>query len=164
MCFLGYSSFHKGYKCLDMDSGCVYISRDVIFDENIFSFQKTTSQSPAAHSSNLHALQMGNNSVNMDCSCVQIAVLANPVPAENPAATSQQSTSKNPLQQGSAPRHVSSPSTWESPPRTAGDSPTQHCTTDPTTTGYVPDQGDLSPDSAGPTKGSATSALPPVSD
>jgi hypothetical protein len=30
--------------------------------------------------------------------------------------------------------------------------------------GYVPDQGDLSPDSAGPTKGSATSALPPVPD
>lgn len=27
--FIGYSSLHKGYKCLDMDSGRVYISRDV---------------------------------------------------------------------------------------------------------------------------------------
>jgi hypothetical protein len=25
--FIGYSSLHKGYKCLDMDSGRVYISR-----------------------------------------------------------------------------------------------------------------------------------------
>lgn len=35
--FLGYSSLHKGYKCLDRSTGRVYISRDVIFDENIFS-------------------------------------------------------------------------------------------------------------------------------
>jgi hypothetical protein len=69
-----------------MDSGCVYISRDVIFDETIFPFQKTTSQSPAAPSSNLHALQMGNISVNMDCSCVQIAVPANPLPVSPPSA------------------------------------------------------------------------------
>lgn len=38
--FLGYSSHHKVYKCLDQDSGCVYISRDVIFDENIFPFAR----------------------------------------------------------------------------------------------------------------------------
>jgi hypothetical protein len=29
---------HKGYKCLDISTGRVYISRDVIFDENIFPF------------------------------------------------------------------------------------------------------------------------------
>jgi hypothetical protein len=34
--FIGYSSLHKGYKCLDMDTGLVYLSRDVIFDEGIF--------------------------------------------------------------------------------------------------------------------------------
>jgi histone deacetylase 1/2 len=34
--FLGYSNMHKGYKCLDISSGRVYISRDVIFDEAIF--------------------------------------------------------------------------------------------------------------------------------
>lgn len=36
--FLGYSTLHKGYKCLDVSTGRVYISRDVIFDENIFPF------------------------------------------------------------------------------------------------------------------------------
>jgi hypothetical protein len=29
---------HKGYKCLDISTGRVYIFRDVIFDENIFPF------------------------------------------------------------------------------------------------------------------------------
>jgi hypothetical protein len=36
--FLGYSNLHKGYKCLDVPSGWVYISRDVIFDETVFPF------------------------------------------------------------------------------------------------------------------------------
>ena len=38
--FLGYSTLHKGYKCLDLDSGRIYISRDVIFDEDVFPFSK----------------------------------------------------------------------------------------------------------------------------
>jgi histone deacetylase 1/2 len=37
--FLGYSPLHKGVKCLDVSTGRVYISRDVVFDENIFPFQ-----------------------------------------------------------------------------------------------------------------------------
>jgi hypothetical protein len=36
--FLGYSSLHKGYECLDVPSGRVYISHDVIFDESVFPF------------------------------------------------------------------------------------------------------------------------------
>ncbi|WVZ71271.1 hypothetical protein U9M48_019877 [Paspalum notatum var. saurae] len=36
--FLGYSSMHKGFKCLDISTGCIYVSRDVVFDENIFPF------------------------------------------------------------------------------------------------------------------------------
>jgi transposase InsO family protein len=38
--FLGYSNIHKGFKCLDINSGRIYISRDVIFDETIFPFSK----------------------------------------------------------------------------------------------------------------------------
>jgi histone deacetylase 1/2 len=38
--FLGYSNLHKGFKCLDIPNGRVYISRDVTFDENMFPFSK----------------------------------------------------------------------------------------------------------------------------
>ena len=36
--FLGYSPQHKGAKCLDISTGRVYISRDVVFDETKFPF------------------------------------------------------------------------------------------------------------------------------
>jgi histone deacetylase 1/2 len=36
--FLGYSNSHKGLKCLDPSEGRVYISRDIVFDENVFPF------------------------------------------------------------------------------------------------------------------------------
>jgi histone deacetylase 1/2 len=36
--FLGYSPRHKGVKCLEISTGRVYISRDVVFDENVFPF------------------------------------------------------------------------------------------------------------------------------
>jgi histone deacetylase 1/2 len=39
MCvFLGYSAMHKGYRCLDRRTGCIYISHHVIFDEAVFPF------------------------------------------------------------------------------------------------------------------------------
>jgi hypothetical protein len=38
--FLGYSNLHKGFKCLDVSGGHVYISRDVVFDDTVFPFTK----------------------------------------------------------------------------------------------------------------------------
>lgn len=55
--FLGYSSSHKGYMCMD-SSGKIYISRDVRFDETIFPFHKLfvphSSTLPASQSSQSH--------------------------------------------------------------------------------------------------------------
>jgi hypothetical protein len=31
---------HKGFKCLDVEGGRVYISRDIVFDEIVFPFTK----------------------------------------------------------------------------------------------------------------------------
>jgi histone deacetylase 1/2 len=40
---IGYSVNHHGYKCLDLSTGRVYVSRHVIFDENMFPYQKNVS-------------------------------------------------------------------------------------------------------------------------
>jgi histone deacetylase 1/2 len=47
--FLGYSADHKGYRCLDLTTHKVIISRHVIFDENQFPFElQQSSAAPAA--------------------------------------------------------------------------------------------------------------------
>jgi hypothetical protein len=43
--FHGYSSQHKGYKCLHILSNHLYISRDVVFYENVFPFSSTSTPS-----------------------------------------------------------------------------------------------------------------------
>ena len=40
--FLGYSSKHKGYKCLYPPTDCIYISRHVVFDESILPYSQPT--------------------------------------------------------------------------------------------------------------------------
>jgi hypothetical protein len=42
--FIGYSELHKGYRCLHIPTGRVYISRDVVFDEHVFPFSKLPAQ------------------------------------------------------------------------------------------------------------------------
>ena len=54
--FLGYSSLHKGYKCLHVPTNRVYISRDVVFDETVFPFSampQSSTTTPSMHSSPL---------------------------------------------------------------------------------------------------------------
>jgi hypothetical protein len=47
--FLGYSSNHKGYRCMDPTTSRVYLSRNVVFDENLFPAQKkATATQPSA--------------------------------------------------------------------------------------------------------------------
>lgn len=49
--FIGYSLNHKGYGCLDPTTGRVFLSRHVVFDEESFPFQSSTSPSPFSSSS-----------------------------------------------------------------------------------------------------------------
>jgi len=49
--FLGYSSCHLGYRCLDLSSDRIYISRHVRFHENSFPFIEST-RVPATTNSN----------------------------------------------------------------------------------------------------------------
>jgi hypothetical protein len=44
--FIGYSEFHKSYKCLHIP-GCAYISKDVIFHEDVFPFSKNSASAYA---------------------------------------------------------------------------------------------------------------------
>ena len=39
--FLSYSSSHLGYRCLDLESHRIYVSRHVHFHENVFPFAKS---------------------------------------------------------------------------------------------------------------------------
>ena len=50
--FLGYSPLHKGYKCLHVPSNRVYISRDVVFNELVFSFSNLPPTASPSISSN----------------------------------------------------------------------------------------------------------------
>lgn len=46
--FIGYSPSHKGYKCLHLPTGRIYISRHVVFDETTFPFASASSPSPSS--------------------------------------------------------------------------------------------------------------------
>jgi hypothetical protein len=70
--FLGYSSLHKGYKCLDMETRRVYISRDVIFDKAVFPFSNP--------SSNFNE-QSGDGNFNLNTNHLHNLVPVNSMPA-----------------------------------------------------------------------------------
>lgn len=46
--FIGYSLNHLGYRCLDLDIGYVFLSRHVIFNEQVFPFKNVWSTTLAS--------------------------------------------------------------------------------------------------------------------
>lgn len=45
--FLGYPSNHKGYKCYELSTRKIIVSRHVVFDEHVFLFSKLHSSPPS---------------------------------------------------------------------------------------------------------------------
>jgi hypothetical protein len=62
--FLGYNNMHKGFKCLDLAKGRIYISRDVIFDEAVFPFASLHSNDGAHYHSDVLLLPRNNITTN----------------------------------------------------------------------------------------------------
>lgn len=56
--FLGYSTNHLGYRCMDIDTGYVFLSRHVVFNEKVFPFQNShlVSQPSTATSKSLEPM------------------------------------------------------------------------------------------------------------
>jgi histone deacetylase 1/2 len=63
--FLGYSYLHKGYKCLDISTGRVYISHDIVFDETVFPFSSLHSNASARLHDEINLLPLSLQPLNL---------------------------------------------------------------------------------------------------
>jgi hypothetical protein len=109
--FLGYSPRHKGVKCLEVSTGRVYISRDVVFDETVFPFKNLHPNAGALLRKqillldpSLHNFEQGDDTIDDShvdnnhatnplsrpvCSVLQDAAPQNTAPGENSAQNSR---------------------------------------------------------------------------
>jgi hypothetical protein len=79
--FLGYNLHHKGYRCLHVPSGRLYISRNVVFDESRFPF---ATPSPPASSS--QPVSLPTSLLIPSCSPPPVAVVSSPSPSSPTAS------------------------------------------------------------------------------
>ena len=76
--FLGYPSSHKGYRCLDLSTRRIIISRHVVFDETCFPFSL---YSPRSSPSDLDFLLAGS-AVPVRCTTATASPAAAPSPVD----------------------------------------------------------------------------------
>lgn len=87
--FLGYLPSHKGYRCLDLSTRRIIISRHVTFDESAFPFAATSAASPS--SASLDFL-LDDDMVSVPCS----TVVAGGTPSSTPAVAPSHSDVEQP--------------------------------------------------------------------
>ena len=98
--FLGYSPMHKGVKCLDVPTGRVYISRDVVFDESVFPFASLHPNAGALLRkeilllpTHLRSFDHGGDDCTNQCDDIPASIVSSlmhvQVPAENGAQNDQ---------------------------------------------------------------------------
>jgi hypothetical protein len=95
--FLGYSPLHKGYKCFHVSSSRVYISRDVIFNENHFPSANVNVSPPLKNSDN-------NDSLTYPLFLPKVITTGSPQEASTLASSNEVSISNS-----NSPLHTSAP-------------------------------------------------------
>lgn len=126
--FLGYSSQHKGYNCLDLTSGRVYVSRHVIFNEEVF---------PKISSENIQKLAVNNgadhkfSSLKLKKLPSQTTITTQITPSPSPTSSATTSPSQTPpvtpISTQDSPLPINSSSTspsQNSPPTSNTNQPT----------------------------------------
>jgi Reverse transcriptase (RNA-dependent DNA polymerase) len=82
--FIGYSSIYKGYKCLDLTTNRIYVSRHVIFDETVFPFKdnvsSVSSPTPSISTCSLQLLQFAADPFSSDESSTSVSMPTTPPP------------------------------------------------------------------------------------
>jgi hypothetical protein len=69
---------HKGVKCLDIHTGRIFISRDVVFDENIFPFKELHSNAGALLRRDILLLDSSLHNFEQEGELIDGTILANP--------------------------------------------------------------------------------------
>ncbi|GJR28470.1 ribonuclease H-like domain-containing protein [Tanacetum coccineum] len=114
--FLGYAYNHRGYRCLDLNTNKIIISRHVTFDETVFPFGSMTPTKPPSY-------QFLDD--NLDTSPIALRLLTTPTSPQqtppqttNPQTTPQTNPQTTPQSTPPTPLSTPSPQTTPTPPTT----------------------------------------------
>ncbi|GJU00292.1 ribonuclease H-like domain-containing protein [Tanacetum coccineum] len=101
--FLGYPANHRSYRCLDLASNKIIISRHVRFDEDVFSFGNVTSSNTLTYDFLLPPIQTTTNVPTTEPFVQHIDEPNNPITPHHSALPT------SPLQPDTPPSHNSTP-------------------------------------------------------